>query len=246
MKPGRNSPEAALVLAAGLGRRMLPLTKTQPKALLKVCGRTLLDHAIERACEAGARRVVVNTHHFAEKMRLHVSARTGISVAISEEIELLDTGGGTKAALPLLGTDPFLVINCDAIWTGSCPLEPLVGGWLETDVDALLLLVPHGRAVAHAGEGDFELDRNGRIRRAGNRAAAYIYTGAQILNPSLFEEMPEGTWSINRLWDAAMAESRAGGVLLEKFEWVDTGTPAGLEAAESALAADHPAVTKWP
>jgi MurNAc alpha-1-phosphate uridylyltransferase len=231
------APEAAFVLAAGLGTRMRPLTDTRPKALLEVGGRTLLDRAIDRATEGGARRVVVNVHHFADMMLAHLAARITPEIAVSDERDaLLETGGGVRKALPLLGPAPFYTLNADAIWTGPAPLPALAAAWDPARMDALLLLVPRERARSYARAGDFFLGADGRPERRGAaEAAPFVHTGAQIIKPAAFAGTPVGAFSTNLVWDRLLAAGRLGAVVHEG-DWVDVGAPAGLAAAEAALA----------
>ena len=232
------TPSAAFVLAAGLGTRMRPLTETRPKALLEVSGRSLLDHALDRVAEAGVARAVVNAHHFAPMIRARLAARAGPpETAVSDEsARLLDTGGGAKAALPLLGPAPFFAVNSDAIWTGPAPLPALARAWDPARMDALLLLVPRGRARAYTRAGDFALGADGRPTRRGDAPAApFVFTGAQIIAPSAFAGAPEGRFSTNLVWDRLLAAGRLFAVIHDGG-WVDVGTPAGLAAADAALA----------
>jgi N-acetyl-alpha-D-muramate 1-phosphate uridylyltransferase len=231
-------PAFAMVLAAGLGTRMRPLTETTPKAMLKVAGRPLLDHAIDRCVEGGAKRVVVNVHHLSDQIETHLAQKTTPRIVVSfENTRLMDTGGGVRRALPLLGPAPFLVLNADAIWTGPAPARALADAWAAADVDALLLLVPRERAAAYDRPGDFDLDAQGRPARRTGETAAYVYTGAQMLRPETIGAFQDGEpFSMNRVWDALLRRGRLGAVVQEGG-WVDVGTPAGLEAAEAALAA---------
>jgi MurNAc alpha-1-phosphate uridylyltransferase len=227
-----------MVLAAGFGTRMRPLTDRLPKPLLAVAGRTLLDRALDRVAEAGLARAVVNVHYRADMIRAHLAGRRTPEIAISEEAPaILDTGGGIRRALPLLGARPFAVVNADALWTGPCPVAALRAAWEPARMDALLLLVPRGRARAHAGAGDFFLDAPGGApaRRGGAARAPFVYTGAQILAPGAMEGTPEGAFSLNRVWDGLLARGRLAAIV-HGGGWVDVGTPAGLEAAEAALA----------
>jgi MurNAc alpha-1-phosphate uridylyltransferase len=232
------TPGAAFVLAAGLGTRMRPLTETRPKALLEVGGRTLLDHALDRVAEAGVARAVVNAHHLAPMIHARVAARARPpeTIVSDESGLLLDTGGGAKAALPLLGPAPFFAVNSDAIWTGPAPLPALAAAWDPARMDALLLLVPRARARAYTRPGDFSLDADGQPRRRGEAPSApFVYTGAQIIAPSAFAGAPEGPFSTNLVWDRLMTAGRLFAVV-HQGGWVDVGTPAGLAEADAALA----------
>jgi MurNAc alpha-1-phosphate uridylyltransferase len=232
-----SGPRTAMILAAGLGTRMLPLTRFRPKPLLRAGGRTLLDHALDRAAEAGVTRAVVNVHHLADQVLGRLAARRRPKVEVSDERALLlDTGGGLRHALPLLWEEPAFVMNSDAIWTGPAPLPALAQAWDEARMDGLLLLVRREAARAYTRRGDFFLAGEGRLSRRGQAASApYVFTGAQIVRPAAFAEGPEGPFSANLVWDRMLAEGRLHGVVHEGG-WVDVGTPAGLDAAEAALA----------
>ncbi len=233
----RYRPEAAMVYAAGLGTRMRPLTNSRPKALLKADGRTLVDRAIDRAVAAGVQRVVVNCHHYADQMRGHLGGRKDVDIRISEESELLETGGGAQAALPMLGEQPFLAINCDSLWADGDALAPLLETWptVEAEADALLLLASLDQAIGHQGRGDFAVGEDGRLERFGDAGEATVYTGAQILDPGALRAMPQGRWSLNVLWDRAIEKGRLYGASLTDGQWVDAGTPEGLKAGEAAI-----------
>lgn len=229
------TPHAAIVLAAGFGTRMRPLTDARPKALLPVGGRALLDRAIEAARAGGARRIVVNAHAFAEQIADHLGALRGDPVVLSHETPtILDTGGGVARALPLLGAAPFFALNADAVWTGDAPCAELAAAWRD-GMDALLLLVPREDALAYTRPGDFFLEAGGRpVRRGAAAAAPFVYTGAQVLRPQAFAGAPDGAFSLNAVWDRAAAAGRLFAVV-HCGGWVDVGTPAGLAAAEAAL-----------
>lgn len=231
-----SAPDTAMILAAGEGTRMRPLTRWRPKPLLPVAGRALLDHTLDRAAEAGTRRVVVNIHHLGERIRAHLSRRRRPEIAISDETEaLLDTGGGVRRARPLLGEGPVFVLNADSVWTGPAPLPALTRAWDPTRMDALLLLVPRAAARAYARPGDFFLAADGRpVRRGEAPSAPYVYTGAQIIRAGAFADGPEGPFSANLIWDRMLAAGRLFAAVHEGG-WIDVGTPAGLDAAEAAL-----------
>ena len=226
-------PGAALVLAAGLGTRMRPLTLTRPKALLAVGGVPLVDRAITHARNAGLAPVVVNVHHHAAQMRRHLCAA---DVVLSDETDALrDTGGGVRHALPLLGAAPFVVLNVDAIWQDPSPLADLLAAWDGARMDGLLQLVPRDRARAHGGPGDIARDPQGQPRFRGDAPTApYVYTGAQILTPAAFDDTPTGAFPMVRVWRRLLARGRLGTVVHHGL-WVDAGTPAGLEVAEAVL-----------
>lgn len=219
----RNDPDALMLFAAGLGTRMGALTAAQPKPLIPVAGRPLIDHALALA---RGLRVVVNTHYLADQVAAHVAGRA----VVSHEPDLLETGGGLKAALPLLGPQPVFTLNSDAVWTGANPLAELRAAWDADRMDVLVLLIPRAAARGHAGAGDFLTDAQGRIARG----PGAVYSGAQIIRPALVADWPERVFSLNRVWDAAIARGRAFGVLHEGG-WCDVGRPEGIAAAEAML-----------
>jgi MurNAc alpha-1-phosphate uridylyltransferase len=228
--------DTAMVLAAGFGVRMRPLTDDRPKPMVVLAGRTLLDRALERLARAGVRQTVVNTHYLADVIRRHLDGRAGI--VISHEAEILETGGGVRRALPLLGDRPFFVVNSDAVWLdGPVPaLSRLAAAWDEARMDALLLLQPVGAAIGYAGPGDYHLDALGTLRRrATNETAPYLFAGVQILHPRLFRDAPEGPFSLNRLYDAAQAAGRLHGIVHDA-EWFHVGTPEDLARTEDFFA----------
>ena len=228
-----SAPTTAMILAAGLGTRMGALTRDRPKPLLSVAGRPLLDHALVRAAEAGATRLIVNVHWCADQIRAHLAGR---NVLISDETDvLLDTGGGVRRALPLLGPDPVFTLNSDAIWTGPAPLPALAAAWDPARHDALLLLVARAEARAHAGAGDFHLSGDRPARRGAAETAPYVFTGAQILHPRALAGFPDGPFSMNAVWNRLLAADRLGAVV-HRGGWVDVGTPEGLAAADALLA----------
>lgn len=230
--------DAGMVLAAGKGTRMRPLTDHTPKPLLPVAGRTLLDRALDRLVEVGISRAVVNLHHLPEQMIAHCAARAAEppEIRLSDETgALLETGGGVRAALPLLGGPAFLTINGDNIWTAPRALAPLRAAWDPERMDALLLLIPVARTVGYTRAGDFSLTEDGRLIRRGEAPIApYVYTGAQVLTARSFEEAPDGAFSLNLIWDRLIRAGRAYGCLAEG-DWVDVGTPEGLRLAEDLV-----------
>jgi MurNAc alpha-1-phosphate uridylyltransferase len=235
---GGGGPSAGMALAAGFGTRMRPLTDATPKALLRAGGRTLLDRAIDRMAEAGARRVVVNLHHLAAQVRAHLATRAAPEILFSEEFpDILETGGGLRRALPLLGPAPFFALNADAVWTGASPTRALAAAWRPAAMDALLLLVPRDRAAAYTRPGDFAIDPDGRPRRRTGDTAPLVYTGAQIVSPAAFADAPDGAFSMNLVWDRLAARGRLFAAVHDGG-WIDVGTPAGLDAADAALAAE--------
>ncbi len=223
-----------MILAAGLGTRMRPLTDTCPKPLLPLGGRPMIELALDHAVAAGVRRVVVNLHYLGGMIRDHLAARKVPEILFSEEQpEILGTGGGIAKALPLLGAAPFYTVNSDAVWVGPNPLEALAAAWNPERMDALLLLVPRERARSYTRPGDFFLPREGDVPiwRGDAEAAPMVYTGAIIIAPGVFATAPRGRfplWDALTAWDRVAAVTYAGG-------WVDVGTPAGLAEAEAAL-----------
>jgi MurNAc alpha-1-phosphate uridylyltransferase len=233
-------PEIAMVLAAGLGTRLRPLTDHTPKPLIPVAGRTLLDRCLDRLAEAGVKRAVVNIHWLGSQIRDHLRNRRDIDIVISDESDLLlETGGGIAKALPQLGDGAFLAVNADLIWRDTAgeasALQRLAAGFDPVTMDGVLLLQPHERADGHGGAGDFFLETSGRLRRRGNRPTApYVYTGVQILQPALFRDAPTGAFSLNILYDRAIAAGRLHGIV-HRGDWMDVGTHDGLKHAEMTL-----------
>lgn len=222
-------PDAALFFAAGFGTRMRPLTLDRPKPLIEVGGTALLDHALALGEAADLARMVVNTHYLGEMIAEHLQGR---DITISAELEtILDTGGGLRQALPLLGTGPVFTMNTDAVWAGPNPFTCLAEHWQPERMDALLLLVPPHAADGHAGSGDFDLLQDGQLRRGTER----IYTGAQITRTERLHEFGDGAFSLNRLWDLQIAAGRAFGLDYTGL-WCDVGRPETLPLAEEILA----------
>jgi MurNAc alpha-1-phosphate uridylyltransferase len=229
-----------MVMAAGLGKRMRPLTASRPKPLVEVAGKALIDHVLDRLCAAGVSKVVVNVHYLADSLEAHIACRqNGLEVAISDERALLlETGGGLMKARPMIDSDPFLAINSDNLWIDgpADTLKLLASHWDGSKMDALLLLVPHARAFNHSGLGDFHMDRSGKLRRRGrSRVAPFVYTGVQIISKSLLKDAPEGPFSTNLFWDRAIAEGRCYGAVHQGL-WFDVGTPEAIGATEQVLA----------
>jgi MurNAc alpha-1-phosphate uridylyltransferase len=234
--------EAAMVLAAGLGTRLRPLTEKMPKPLVPVAGKPLIDHVLDRLVGAGFSRVVVNVHHLEDQLTAHLAARATPRIVISDEREhLLDSGGGVFKALPQLGAGPFLIHNCDSIWTEGevSNLARLAACWDETTMDCLLLLAPAATSLGYHGRGDFALEATGRLRRrGGEERAPFAFTGVSIAHPRLLDGAPAGAFSLNRPWDAAIARGRAFGIVLEG-QWMHVGDPAALTAAEGWIRSRH-------
>ncbi|HVF83803.1 MAG TPA: nucleotidyltransferase family protein [Sphingomicrobium sp.] len=232
-------PRTAMVMAAGLGKRMRPLTATKPKPLVEVAGKALLDHVLDHLRVAGVERVVVNVHYLAGALEAHLKNKAGdLDVAISDERQLLlETGGGLKHALPLIDCDPFLAVNSDNFWVDgpSDTLKLLASHWDDERMDALLLLVPQSRAGNHTGQGDFHMDAQGRLRRRTKaKVAPFVYTGIQMLSKRMLDDAPTGVFSTNILWDKAIADGRCFGVVHQGL-WFDVGTPSAIAMTEQAL-----------
>jgi MurNAc alpha-1-phosphate uridylyltransferase len=230
-----------MVLAAGLGKRMRPLTATRPKPLIEVAGRTLLDHSLDRLRAAGVRKAVVNVHYLADALEAHLKNRVqGIEIVVSDERDcLLETGGGLVRALPLIDADPFLAVNSDNLWIDGPidSLKLLASAWDEAKMDALLLLVPLALAYCHKGQGDFHMGADGALkRRKPGAVAPFVYTGVQMVSKRLFEgELPEGAFSTNLLWDRAIARGRLYGMVHQGL-WFDVGAPVNIKVTEERLA----------
>jgi len=230
------APESAMVLAAGLGLRLRPLTDDMPKPLVPVAGKALVDHVLDRLAAAGVRRAVLNLHYKGEMIERHLAARRDIASRFSIEDTLLDTGGGVKKALDLLD-EVFFVVNSDVIWLDgkTAALARLARAFNPDRRDALLLLQRTTNAVGYDGPGDFMLDPVGGLRRRPEREIApYIFAGVQILHRRLFDGAPDGPFSLNLLWDRAIAAGRVG-ALVHDGEWFHVGTRSGLAATEARL-----------
>ncbi len=227
--------ETAMILAAGRGERMRPLTDTMPKPLIPVAGRSMLDRTMDRLVAQGVRRVVVNVHHLGEQIAAHLAGRA----AIIHEDRLLETGGSVKNALPLLGQGPFFVLNGDGLWRdGRAPmLERMAGAWDPARMDALLLLHPLESAIGREAKdrGDYFLEAGNRARHRGNaRTAPHLFASVSICDVRLFHDSPEGPFSLLRLWNRAEAEGRLYG-LVHDGDWFHVGTPQALAEAERVL-----------
>lgn len=227
-----NAPDALMLFAAGFGTRMGALTQDRPKPMVEVAGRPLIDHALSLARAAGISRIVANVHYLPDQVRDYLTPR---GIAISDESDaILETGGGLRKALPLLGDGPVFTLNTDAVWTGADIVARLRAAWDPARMDALLVLVPTQRAVGHRGSGDFSLAPDGRI----TRGAGYVYTGLQILNPAGLEEIADPAFSLNVLWDRILREGRAYG-LVHEGAWCDVGRPESIALAEDMLRGAH-------
>ena len=233
------TPRTAMLLAAGLGKRMRPLTDRTAKPLLPLGGRALIDHALDRLADAGVETVVVNAHWQADRLAAHLATRTRPDMTLRREASLLDTGGSVKAALDLLGPAPFFVINGDAFWVdGPQPaLARLVAAFDPADVDGVLLVHRTFQVHADVGFGDFALDSWGAPRRRREREIVpYLYAGLQLIAPALLADTPDGAFSMNQAWNTAMATGRLRAVVHDGL-WFHLSTPADLAEAESILQA---------
>jgi len=229
--------DTAMVMAAGMGKRMRPLTASTPKPMVRVGGKPLIDHTLDRLAEAGVSKAVVNVHHLADVLEGHLKARKSPEVTVSDERELLlETGGGLVKAQELL-PDPFFCLNSDNIWLDGPKnaFADLSQRWDPEVMDALLLLVPHKGASNFTGKGDFRMDAYGRLtRRRSGRIAPYIFTGIQLASKRLLRDAPEGPFSTNVLWSRAIEEGRLFGLAFTG-RWFEVGTPAAIRPTEMAL-----------
>ncbi|HVY33928.1 MAG TPA: nucleotidyltransferase family protein [Caulobacteraceae bacterium] len=228
-----------MVLAAGLGTRMRPLTDDRPKALVEVAGKALIDHMLDRLVDAGAQTAVVNVHYFADRLEAHLASRAQPRIVVSDErAQLLETGGGLKLARPLLGEAPIWAANIDSVWTerSGPALGALARAWDPERMDACLLLAPLEHSLGFDGKGDFFLGEDGRLTHRGDQPSApYAYIGVQIIKPQAVDEGPEGPFSLFGVWMTMIAEGRLYGVVLDG-EWMHVGDPQALKAAEAKLA----------
>ncbi len=235
-------PTTAMVLAAGLGVRMRPLTDDIPKPLVSLAGVTLIDRVLDRLAAASIARAVVNVHHHASRLEAHLKQRKSPQIIVSDERgALLDTGGGVLRALPLLGPHPFLIHNSDSVWiegVGS-NIERLIRHWDGDRMDSLMLLALGSAGLGYDGPGDFTMSADGRLDRRGERQVApFAFTGVSIAHPRLFEESPKGKFSLNLLWDRAIGEGRLYGIRLDGV-WMHVGTPEALRQAEGWIAREE-------
>ncbi|WP_365698472.1 nucleotidyltransferase family protein [Phenylobacterium sp.] len=233
-------PKTAMVLAAGLGTRMRPLTDTIPKALVPVAGKPLIDHVLDRLRDAGVERAVVNVHHFADQMEAHLANRRDLEVLISDErAELLDSGGGIRHAADKLGRDPVYIANIDSLWTeGATPaLEALKGAWDPAAMDILLLLVKRGQGIGFEGPQGFFRDDAGRLTHstAPEPPTPFANIGFAILKPEVLDDQPAGAFSIIPVWHRLQRQGRLHGVPMDAF-WMHVGDPAARDAAEARIA----------
>lgn len=239
MSATHGAPKTAMVLAAGLGLRMRPLTLDRPKPLIPVAGRALLDHALDRLVAAGVETAVVNSHYLGGMIADHLAGRDDLTIVLSPEESPLDTGGGVRRALPRLGGDPIYTVNADILWLdGPTPaLGRLAANWDPERMDALLLLMATTKSVGYDGRGDFHMDPLGLLSRRGeSEIAPFVYAGVQIVKPELFgRDTPDGAFSTNLVWDRAMEAGRLYG-LAHDGAWFHVGTPDALAESEELLA----------
>jgi len=227
----RPVPPPLMLFAAGFGTRMGALTADRPKPLIPVAGRPLIDHALALADDAEITRIVANIHYLPDQITTHLAPR---DIALSHETPaILETGGGLKAALPLLGGNPVLTLNTDAVWTGANPLTQLIAAWDSARMDGLLLLLPAACATGHSGTGDFLIDADGRLTRAKGAAGA-VYLGAQMLRTAGLADITAEVFSLNLLWDRMITDGRLFG-LIHDGGWCDVGRPEGIAQAETLL-----------
>lgn len=225
----------AMVLAAGLGKRMRPLTDVVPKPLVRLKGKPLIDHVLDRLAAGGITRAVVNVHYLPDLIEAHVAKRTVPSIVISNERDtLLDTGGGVVRALPLLGDKPFLIHNSDSVWIDGVGsnIARLIAAFDPDRMDSLMLLANGATSLGYEGRGDFCMDSDGvLLRRDEQRESPFVFTGVSIAHPRLFENAPSGAFSLNKLWDRAIDKRRLYGLRLDGV-WMHVGTPQSVEEAE--------------
>jgi len=239
MTDSRFRPSKAMILAAGLGKRMRPLTATTPKPLIEVNGQALIDHGMDRLAAAGVKTCVVNVHYLADLVEVHVRRREDMEIVVSDErAQLLETGGGIKKALPLLGGEPFFQLNADTCYwvEGVKPnLEHMIDAWDDSRMDALLLIAETVKSIGYGGRGDFDMARDGSLtRRSEKGVTPFAYAGAALLHPRLFDNAPDGPFSMNTLFDEAIENGRLFGVQMEGL-WLHIGTPDAIHAAEYAV-----------
>ncbi|HEX4158333.1 MAG TPA: nucleotidyltransferase family protein [Rhizomicrobium sp.] len=234
-----SAPSRAIILAAGLGTRMRPLTNNVPKPLVRVRGRALIDRVIDRLVAAGVEMIVVNIHHHADLLRAHLAARRDVEIRISDETDaILGSGGGIFKVLPMFEGRPFFVHNADSIWVEGYghALERMIANWKPETMDALLLAAPLVTAIGYEGPGDFLMDADGRLSRVPEgRLSPFAYPGVQIVHPRFFDGSAPGAFSINPLWDRAIERGRLFGVRLDGV-WMHVGTPEALAQSEEFLA----------
>lgn len=232
------TPRTAMVLAAGLGKRMRPITDTMPKPLVKIAGKALIDWGLDALSDAGVETAVVNVHYLPDQLVHHLSDRTNPAIDISDERDaLLDSGGGIVWALPKLGPAPFFVLNADTFWIDrkDSSLRRLALAWNDAEMDILLMLARLDQATGHSGGTDFLLASDGRLSRARGAPDGLIYAGAAIVHPRIFTDAPAGAHSLNVEFDRALAAGRLYGMVLDG-DWITVGTPDAIAPAEAAVA----------
>jgi MurNAc alpha-1-phosphate uridylyltransferase len=232
--------KTAMVLAAGFGERMRPLTLRMPKPLVLLAGRALIDHVLDRLASSGVKTAIVNVHYLPDQLEAHLAGRRGRppeTIVSNERGLLLDTGAGAKKALPKLGPGPFFIHNADSVWSeGATPaLSRMLRRWNPETMDCLLLLAPVTTSIGYAARGDFKMDQDGRLaRREINEVVPFAFAGVSLCDERLFEGAPEGRFSLNLLWDRALAKGRLYGMRLDG-NWMHVGTPEALKEAEAAF-----------
>jgi len=233
-----NEPTRAMIMAAGLGTRMRPLTDDRPKPLVMVAGKTLIDHALDRLVAAGVTLAVINVHYKAEMVMAHLAKRKDVEIRYSEETDaLLGTGGGVVKAMPHFDGHPFFIMNADTIWIEGFgrALDRMKERWNPDTMDGLLLMAAMVTAVGYEGAGDLNMDSEGHLTRvAEQRLSPFAYPGIQIVHPRLFDKAPAGPFSTNRVWDIAIAAGRLFGIRLDGV-WIHVGTPEVVQEAEAIL-----------
>jgi MurNAc alpha-1-phosphate uridylyltransferase len=228
-----------MVMAAGLGTRMRPLTNDRPKPLVEVMGKALIDHAIDRLVAAGVKLIVVNAHYRSDQLKAHLSKRKDVEIRISDEHEeILGTGGGILKALPNFEGEPFFVLNSDSVWVEGMgrALDRMKERWNSDEMDALLLMASMVTALGFEGTGDFNMDSEGHLSRVSDRRVSpFAYPGVQIVHPRIFEGAPQGSFSMNVLWNVAIEKERLFGIRLDGV-WMHVGTPEAVKEADAFLA----------
>jgi MurNAc alpha-1-phosphate uridylyltransferase len=230
--------KSALVLAAGFGTRMRPLTDNCPKPMVKLGGKPMIDHVLDRLADAGVAHAIVNVHYLPEMIESHLRRRTVPEISISDERgAILDTGGAVIKARALLGDDAFFVHNSDSVWieNGGATLGRMIEAWDDSAMDSLLLLAPAKGSLGYSGRGDFHLEPDGTVRRRkGDETADHVFAGVSINHPRLFTDCPDGPFSLNSVWDKALANGRIAAISHEGL-WMHVGTPEALAEAEKRI-----------